>query len=382
MPAAVTGGALRGLKVLDTASLYAGPFIATLLADHGADVVKIEPPGGDDYRHHPGRMWPLLARNKRSVSLDLTDEDGRARLLELVGEADVIVLNMPLATLQKRGLDHATLFENNSSLIIAQVTSFGLDGPDAAQPGNGTLAEARAGLTNMTGDPEGSPVLASVPLGDAVTGFAGAFGVLAACYRRLATGEGGVVVDINPLEAMLHVVGPMLTAHRDGGPSPTRLGSRLLGSDVRNVFPTSDGRWLAISFSTPRHLADGSVLVGHDGTTDSLDASVRAWTSQHTAREAIEALVASRLPVSLVQTAAEVVADPQVVARASVRSIATVESGPVWSPGPAPRIVGVETDWSARTPDVDEHRSEVLQEWSREQDGVTINSSTPGKEPV
>jgi crotonobetainyl-CoA:carnitine CoA-transferase CaiB-like acyl-CoA transferase len=365
MPPTVTGGPLSGLRVLDTATLYAGPLISTLLADQGADVVKIEPPGGDDYRNHPGRMWPLLARNKRSVVLDLTDAGGREELLNLVAAADVIVLNMPPATLAKRNLDHATLLKHNPALIVAQVTSFGLDGPDAARPGNGTLAEARVGLTHMTGDPDGEPVLASVPLGDAVTGFAGAFGVLAACYRRILTGEGGLVVDINPLEAMLHVVGPMLTSYQDDELPPGRLGSRLLGSAVRNVFPTSDGRWLAISFSTSRHVSDGAALVGHvdDGAQD-LDASVRAWTSNQSAKEAIEALVAARLPVSLVQDAAEVVADPQVVARGAVRPVSTVESGPVWSPGPAPRLVGVETLWSGSTPDVGQHEEEVRQEWS------------------
>lgn len=374
MPPPVTGGPLAGLRVLDTATLYAGPLIATLLADHGADVVKVEPPGGDDYRHHPGRMWPLLARNKRSVVLDLTDGAGREELLDLVAAADVIVLNMPPATLAKRGLDHATLLGRNPTLVIAQVTAFGLEGPIADRPGNGTLAEARAGLTHITGDPDGPPVLASVPLGDAVTGFAGAFGVLAACYRRLVTGEGGVIVDVNPLEAMLHVAGPALTAHRDGGPPPGRLGSRLLGSDVRNVFPTADGRWVAISFSTPRHVRDGAALVGHgedhDGETGGdLDASVRAWTARHTAAEVVAALVAARLPVSLVQDAAEVVADEQVVARASVRRVETAEEGPVWSPGPAPRVLGAEAGLPDRTPDLDEHHADVLADWLGRESG-------------
>jgi formyl-CoA transferase len=352
------------LRVLDTASLYAGPLIATLLADQGADVVKVEPPGGDEYRHHPSRMWPLLARNKRSMVLDLTVASDRDELCDLVAAADVIVLNMPLATLAKRGLDHATLIGRNPSLIIAQVTAFGLDGPIADRPGNGTLAEARSGLTGMTGEPDGPPVLASVPLGDSVTGFAGAFGVLAACYRRLTTGYGGVVVDVNPFEALLHAAGPMVTAQRDGGSPPSRLGSRLTGSPVRNVFPTADGRWVAISFSTRRHLDEGAALVGHRGEgDDELDASVKEWTSCHTASEVVEAFVKARLPVSLVQSAAEVVADPQVVARSAVRQVVTREEGAVWTPGPAPRVVGVEAVWPERMPYPGEHQAEIRAEW-------------------
>jgi len=308
-------------------------------------------------------MWTLLARNKRSIVLDLATDGGRDELLELVGAADVIVLNMPLATLAKRGLDHATLLVRNPALVIAQVTAFGMDGPEADRPGNGTVAEAYSGLTHMTGDPAGSPVLASVPVGDAVTGFAGAFAVLAACYRRLATGGGGVVIDVNPLEAMLHVAGTMLTAHTGDGPPPSRLGSRLLGSVVRNVFPTADDRWVAISLSSARHVADGAALVGHDGSSSELDDSVRAWTSRHTQDEVLAAFVQARLPIGPVQDAAEVVAHPHVVARGSVRRVQTAEAGPVWSPGPAPRVLGAEADLPWRTPDLDEHHADVRHDW-------------------
>ena len=246
-------GALSGLRVLDTATLYGGPFVSTLLADHGADVIKVEPPGGDSYRHHPSRMWPLLARNKRSVTLDLRAPEGAEMIRRLAPEVDVIVFNMPPGLLERLGLDYERLKAINPLLIVVQLTGYGLDGPYAERPGNGTLGEALAGLTHVTGAPDGPPVLASVPLGDAVTGLTGAFGVLAGCYHRLAHGGGGQLIDLNPVDAMLHVAGPVITGWTGQGDPPGRLGSGLLGSVVRNVFPTGDGQWVALSVSTPRH---------------------------------------------------------------------------------------------------------------------------------
>src|SRR5437763_2466347 len=140
-------GALGGLRVVDTATLYAAPFISTLLADQGADVVKIEPPGGDDYRYTPARMWPLLARRKKSVVADLRTPDGAALVRALAAESDVLVVNMPTRLLLRLELDYDTIAAINPDLVYVHVTGFGADGPYADRPGNGSLAEAMAGLT-------------------------------------------------------------------------------------------------------------------------------------------------------------------------------------------------------------------------------------------
>ena len=155
-------GPLAGLRVIDAASLYAGPFISTLLADHGADVIKVEPPGGDPYRARA--MWAILGRNKRSVTIDLRSDAGCDLLRRLVAHVDVLVVNLLLHQLERRGLTWERLSEVNPDLVLVCVTSFGLDGPNAHLPGSGTLGEAFAGLTHLTGDPDGKPVLASVPL--------------------------------------------------------------------------------------------------------------------------------------------------------------------------------------------------------------------------
>jgi len=363
----MSGGALAGLRVIDAASLYAAPFVATLLADHGAEVIKVEPPGGDAYRHYPNRMWPLLARGKRSVVLDLGDAAGCDQLRRLVRDADVLIVNLPPTTLAKRGLDYHTLAAANPGLIMVSTTGFGLDGPYMDRPGNGTLGEAYAGLTHMTGDPNGPPVLASVPLGDAITGIAGAFGVLAACYHKLAHGGSGQLIDLNPLDVLLHVAGPVHTEYDGHGEPPNRQGSRLRGSTVRNVFATADGRWVAISASTPRHVSDLANLAGHDEWDDDgvprgdVEAALRRWTSAHSCDEVVEALVSRRLPVAPIQNARDVRSDPQVVSRDALITVVTAEHGPVRSPAPAPRLTGTPAPVRTRTPDVGEHAAEVLE---------------------
>jgi crotonobetainyl-CoA:carnitine CoA-transferase CaiB-like acyl-CoA transferase len=359
------GGALAGLRVLDTATLYAAPFISTVLADHGADVIKIEPPGGDDYRRGAARMWPVLARNKRSVVADLRSQDGAGLVRALVPELDVVVVNMPARLLTELGLDHGTLHAINPDLIYVHVTGFGLDGPYAARPGSGTLGEALSGLTHMTGAADGPPVLASVPLGDAVTGYVGAFGVLAACYHRMAHGARGQLIDVNPVDALLQVTGPVLARHTGGCPPPGRLGSGLAGSPLRGVFRTRDGAWVAISSSTPRHLREIAALCGHrelDGSgqpAGDVTPQVRRWVAGRERADVIATFAARRLPIAPVATAQDILDDEHLRARRAVRYVHTAEHGQVAGPAPAPRLLGGAADLAWRTPDVDEHGAAV-----------------------
>ncbi|HVV30740.1 MAG TPA: CoA transferase [Mycobacteriales bacterium] len=358
-------GALAGLRVVDASSLYAAPFVATLLADQGADVVKIEPPGGDDYRHYPTRMWSLLARNKKSVVADLRTEEGCDLLRALVPDTDVLVVNMPPALLERRGLDWNRLSALNPELVMAAVSGFGLDGPYAGRPGNGTMAEGFAGLTYLTGDPDGPPVLPSVPLGDAVTGFAGAFGILAACYHR-AQGGRGQLVDINPVDALLHTIGPALTAYAPPADPPKRLGSRLAGATVRNVFAAADGKWIAISASTPRHARDLATLCGHqqadaDGPpVGDLEGSLRRWIATQPREAVLLQMVDGRLPAAPVNSVQDLLDDPHIQARQAVQWVATAEAGDIANPAPAPRLLGSPAPTGGRTPDVGEHTDEIL----------------------
>ncbi|WP_261558972.1 CoA transferase [Frankia tisae] len=376
-PSAPAGGPLAGLRVLDAASLYAAPLLASLLADQGADVVKLEPPGGDAYR--ATGFWPLVARGKRSIILDPADADGRAALRGLVAVADVVVVNEPAARLAARGLDPETMLAVNPRLVVAHVSGYGADGPAAGRPGNGTMGEAFAGLTHMTGDAGGAPMLPSVPLGDAVMAYAGAFGVAAACHDVRVNGRPGRVVDVNPVEAMLHVVGPTLVsaaAELAAGAEPSgRLGGGLAGSALRDVFACADGRWLAVSVSTPRQLRDLAAVVGAPTGTagEALGEAVRTWAGGLDRAEAVERLAAARLPGAPVNTAHDVVSDPHLRHRRALRTLRTPDGATVTVPAPAPRAAGDPDAHGLATggapdagvlPTAGQHTGEVLREWT------------------
>jgi len=358
-------GPLHGLRVVDAASLYAGPFISTVLADHGADVVKVEPPDGDAYRTGGSPLWPILARGKRSLTLDLRSEEGCDVLRALAAHVDVIVVNLLPPMLEKRGLTWERLSAVNPDLILVCVTSFGLDGPNAELPGSGTLGEAFSGLTHLTGRPDGKPTLASVPVGDAVTGYVGAFGVLAACHER-QTGGGGQVVDVNPVDSLLHLTGPALAQWLPGVPPPSRLDGRLAGSPVRNTYRCRDDEWVAISCSTPRHLSQLMELAGGsepEAADGDHDAAVASWIAGVDREEVIRQLSERRLPVVPVHDAQSLVKDPHVRARQAVRSVTSAEVGERFVAAPAPRFPQQTATAALRCPDLGADTRTVLEGW-------------------
>jgi formyl-CoA transferase len=307
-------------------------------------------------------MWPLLARNKKSVVLDLRSPEGAQAARRMITETDVIIVNMPAGLLARIALDWPTLSAINPGLIYVQVSGFGLDGPYADRPGNGTLGEAMAGLTHMTGDADGPPVAASLPLGDAVTALVGAFGVLAACYHRLAHAGTGQVIDVNPVDAMLLATGPMLSSYGPASGVPGRLGSGLPGSQLRNVFAGKDGKWIAISASTPRHaealagLSGPSSARGPSPSPDQLERAVREWAAGLDRDEALAILVERRVPAARVNDAADILSDPHLRARHSIVEIETAEFGTVYTPAPAPRLTRTPGVISLRTARPGEHQ--------------------------
>ncbi|MBV8933281.1 MAG: CoA transferase, partial [Kutzneria sp.] len=191
--------ALHGMKVIDVATLFAGPFAATLLGDFGAEVVKVEHPHGDPARGHgPAKngvplWWKFLSRNKKAITLDLGAADGQLLFRRLAAEADVVIENFRPGTLERWGLDYPTLAADNPGLVLARVTGFGQVGPYASRAGFGTLAEAMSGFAAMTGEPDGPPTLPPFGLADGVSGLATAFAVLTALHARESTGRGQVI---------------------------------------------------------------------------------------------------------------------------------------------------------------------------------------------
>lgn len=341
---------LAGVRVLDVASLYAAPLIATFLADHGADVVKVEPPEGDGYRRDSPALWALVGRGKRSLTLDLGTAEGCDLLRRLLPHFDVIVENWPLRLARQRGLTPEEMRAVNPAMVVVSASGFGHDGPYAGRPANGTLGEAFAGLTHLTGDPDGPPMLPSVPLGDAVGAAFGAMGALAALVGQLRTGA-GAHVDVTVFEPILHLLGPALTGHAVGSPPPLRDGGDM-GVVLRGTFATADGRWVAIGCGTPRHAQSVVSLVG-GGDGQPLRARAAAWIAARKRDDVLDAMLEARIPVVPVNDLADVIADPHVQARGSL-----LAHGDGVVAAPAPRVAGSAT--TIRFPELGDANADLL----------------------
>jgi formyl-CoA transferase len=343
---------LAGIRVLDCGMLYAGPLIATLLADHGADVIKVEPPAGDAYRAW-GPMWALVGRNKRSLTLDLASADGRDLFMRLVVEVDVVVENLPRAMAEQRGLTPEAMRAVKPSLVVVSASGFGPDGPYADRPANGTVAEAFSGLTGLTGDPDGAPQLPSAPLGDALAAAFGAFGALAGVVRALRTGH-GACVDVTVQEPLLHALGTTLSSWQPGSPPPQRDGGAM-GVPLRGTFATADSEWIAVSAATPRQQESVAQLAGGDPNR-SLRERAAGWIASTSGGVALTALIDARVPAAPVNDLAAMAADPQIVHRASLRELYG------WTIArPTPVIDGSEV--GASTPALGDANTDVLRGW-------------------
>ncbi|CAM2868137.1 CaiB/BaiF CoA transferase family protein [Skermania piniformis] len=333
-----TTGPLAGVRVIELGTLIAGPFGARLLGDLGADVVKVEPPGGggdplrtwgqaevDGNRFH----WTTLARNKRSITLDLRSARGRELLLDLVEHSDVVVENFRPGTLERWNLGYGQLRERNRGIILARVSGYGQTGPKAHLPGYASVAESVSGLRHLNGYPGQAPPRLALSLGDSLAGMFAAQGVLAALYRRSVTGE-GQVVDVALTEACLAIQESTISDYAMGGVVRGPSGTRLDGIAPSNLYPTEDDTWVLIAANQDTvfarlaaaigrtELADDPRFVDHlarGRNQDELDAIIGDWSRTRTADEIIALLAEAGVIAGRVNTVADVVADPQLHAR-------------------------------------------------------------------
>ena len=379
-------GPLTGLRVLEVATLYSAPQVATMLADLGADVVKVEPPEGDPMRrmgqHRSGLSvaWELVGRNKRSIVLDLDPDardgdDDRATFRKLVRAADVLIENLPTRVRARWDCEYGQLATVNPRLVVVSVSCYGRSGPYAERPGAGTLAEAFAGLTHMTGEADGPPMLASVAVGDTLTAFSGVMGALAACWSRDARGRGGALVDVSMYEPVLAIMAGTVAGWDGDGPPPARTGSRVHGGAPRNVFRTRDGRYVAVSGTTDPQVARVLEVIGHTApedrerfgraedrvrVADELDALVAGWIAEHDRDEVVAALLDARVGVSPVNDVADLLADPHVADRGSLARVPGARS--IVVPAPIPSISGTRRA-PGRAPELGADRDAILAEW-------------------
>ncbi|MEU6572941.1 CoA transferase [Streptomyces sp. NPDC046805] len=341
---------LDGLRVLDLATLFAGPLAATLLGDFGAEVVKVEHPAKPDPSrgHGPakdgvGLWWKLLGRGKRTITLDLSRPGGRATLLRLAATADVIIENFRPGTLEKWGLGWAELSAANPRLVLARVTAFGQFGPYAHRPGFGTLAEAMSGFAAITGEPDAPPTLPPFGLADSIAALATAYAVLAALAARERTGE-GQVVDMAIIEPILTVLGPQPVWYDQLGHVQPRTGNRSQNNAPRNTYRTADGSWVAVSTSAQSVAERVMRLVGRPDLTDEpwfatgaeraahadvLDAAVGAWIAARTREEVLSAFEKAEAAVAPIQDVRDVMTDPQYAALGTLTTVDDPELGPL-----------------------------------------------------
>ncbi|MFF0836507.1 MULTISPECIES: CaiB/BaiF CoA transferase family protein [unclassified Streptomyces] len=343
-------GSLGGLRVLDLATLFAGPMAATLLGDFGAEVVKVEHPVRPDPSrgHGPakdgvGLWWKVLGRNKRAITLDLSRPGGRATLLRLAATADVVIENFRPGTLEKWDLGWPELSAANPRLVLARVTAFGQFGPYAHRPGFGTLAEAMSGFAALTGEPDAPPTLPPFGLADSVAGLATAYAVLTALAARDRTGA-GQVVDMAIIEPILAVLGPQPTWYDQLGYVQERTGNRSANNAPRNTYRTADGAWVAVSTSAQSVAERVMRLVGRPelaeepwfatgaqraAHADVLDEAVGGWIAARDRAEVLSAFEKAEAAVAPVQDVRDVLADPQYQALDTVTTVDDPELGPL-----------------------------------------------------
>ncbi len=316
------------------ATVFAGPGAARHLADFGADVIKVEAPGGDGVRRMgwfppddpDSYTWKLLNRNKRCISLDLKADADIAVMHRIVDGADVLVENLRPGALERLGFGPAVLHERNPRLVLLRISGFGQAGPYASKAGFATMAEAMSGFAAMNGEPDGAPLLPPIALTDEVAALAGAFAVMVALRHRDATGL-GQVIDVNLLESMLQMMSALPSAAHHLGYDQPRLGSGIPYTVPRGTFQCSDGKWVAVSTSAESVAARVLELVGvgddarftsfagRSQHRDELNAIVTAWIAQRTSGEVIEAFEAANAAIAPVYSMTELLRDPHVVER-------------------------------------------------------------------
>lgn len=341
---------LTGLRVLDLATLFAGPLAATMLGDFGAEVIKVEHPGKPDPSrgHGPskdgiGLWWKILGRNKRTITLDLSKRGGRATLLRLAAEADVLIENFRPGTLEKWDLGWPELSAANPRLVLTRVTGFGQFGPYAHRPGFGTLAEAMSGFAAITGEPDAPPTLPPFGLADNIAGLATAYAVMTALAARERTGE-GQVVDMAIIEPILTVLGPQPTWYDQLGYVQRRTGNRSANNAPRNAYRTADGTWVAVSTSAQSIAERLMTLVGRPDLIDEpwfatgagraahadvLDQTVGAWIAARTRTEVLAAFEKAEAAVAPIQDVRDVLTDPQYQALDTVTTLDDPDLGPL-----------------------------------------------------
>lgn len=371
---------LAGVRVVDISRLVAGNMLSLQLADQGAEVIKVEDPrNGDPLRawrwQGQSLYWKVYGRNKKSLALNLRPEAGRRVLLDLLATSQVLIENYRPGTLEDMGLGPEVLHRHNPKLIIVRITGFGQDGPYRDRPGFGTLVEAMSGFASKNGFGDRPPVLPPLAMADMVSGLYGAYGVMVA-LRVVEQGGRGQVIDLPLLEPIVSVLGPDPAIYRFTGEKPQRTGSRSLTTSPRNVYRTSDGRFIAISASMqvmaervfraigkPEMIDDPRFRTNTDRVRnmDACDGAVADFIVARTLAENMAIFEAAEVTANPVYEVDQLLDDPHVAERGVIVEAPDADVGSVLMHNVIPRLSETPGQLRSPAPSLGQHTQEILQ---------------------
>ena len=375
--------ALAGVRVVEMGQLIAGPFCGKTLAEFGADVVKIEPPGGGD----PLRNWRMLqdgtsvwwqvqSRNKRSLALDLRQTEGQNSARKLIAEADVLIENFRPGTLEGWGMSPEALHQLNPGLVLLRISGYGQTGPYRDLPGFGVVGEAMGGLRHLTGEPGRVPVRCGISIGDTLAALHGAIGVLTALYHRKVNGGMGQVIDVALHEAVFNCMESLIPEYSAFGAVREAAGSALPGIAPSNAYACNDG-WVlvagngdsifkrlmaAIGRDDLGNEPDLAVNAGRVARVAEIDAAIASWTAIRSVQQVQDALGAARVPAGKVYTARDIAEDPHYHARNMLLQQTTRDGHTVTVPGVVPKLSATPGSVRSSAPRLGDDTDAVLAE--------------------
>jgi succinyl-CoA--D-citramalate CoA-transferase len=374
---------LQGVRVVEMGSLLAGPFCGQLLGDFGAEVIKVEPPGkGDPMRewgHHrkEGRTlwWPIIARNNKSVTLNLREGEGQHFAKRLIETADVLVENFRPGTMERWGLVYEDLSELNPGLVMVRVSGYGQSGPYRDQAGFGSIGEAMGGIRHVTGFPDRPPPRVGISLGDSLAATFGALGAVTALYNREAHGGKGQVVDVAIYEAVLALMESIIPEYALTGHIRGRTGAILPFVAPSNTYPTGDGDYIVIGANADTVFGRFAKAIGHPEWAESeryathnargenqeeLDAMISGWTRQRTADQVLEVMREASVPAGKLFTAEDMLSDEHYAARQNIVEVEDPEIGPFPMQNVVPHLCETPGNIRWTGPKLGQHNDEVF----------------------
>ncbi|RQS19123.1 MULTISPECIES: CaiB/BaiF CoA-transferase family protein [unclassified Burkholderia] len=376
------GSPLAGVKVLELGSLIAGPYACALLAQFGAEVIKVEPPGiGDPLRKwrklHDGTSlwWYTQSRNKKSLTLDLKTAEGRDVIKRLAQEVDIVIENFRPGTLERWGIGWEQLSELNPKLIMVRISGYGQTGPLAQRPGFAAIAECMGGLRHTSGFPDRPPVRVGVSLGDTLASLYGAIGALLAMHHLNVNGGTGQFIDVALYESVFAIMESLIPEFSVQGHVRERTGASLPGISPSNTYLCGDGNYIIIAGNGDAifrrlmsaigrlDLSEDPALAQNDGrvkNNEMLDAAISAWTRERTLEEALDILEKAEVPSGRIYTAADILQDPQYNARSMIEQHVLPDGVPVHLPGVVPKLSATPGGTKWLGPKLGQHTDEVL----------------------